>query len=200
MSEEKEKRNKLAVNPLAITQHCKERYAERIMNREDRSDIAVFVAQNQEKIETDINKLYEYSQIIYTGQLKDKNYVNVFLNGSWVLLTDKDMQRAITMYKIDFGLGEEFNKEFVNRMLVKIDSYRQQYCDALNESEKQKKEYEKIISDFTQKANDYRRMANNLDKQVAAYKELASTTDAGVFEKENSFRQAVMELVCKKEF
>ena len=193
MSEEKKEK-------LTITQHCKERYAERIMNREGRGDIAVFVAQNQEKIETDINKLYEYGQIIYTGQLKDKNYVNVFLNGTWVLLTDRDMQKAITMYKIDFGLGEEFNKEFVRKMLEKIAKRREEYCNALNEKEKQRSEYEKFVNDFTQKANEYRQMANNLDKQVIAYKELISSASGEVFEKEASFRQAVMELVCKKEF
>ena len=185
---------------LVITQHCKERYAERIMGREGRGDVAVFIAQNQEKIETDINKLYEYAQIIYTGQLKDKNYVNVFLNGTWVLLTDKGMQKAITMYKIDFGLGEEFNKEFVKKMLEKIAARREEYCNALNEKEKQKSEYEAIMNDLTQKANEYRRMAKNLDAQIAAYKELIAGTSEEVFSKENDFKQAIMELVCKKEF
>ena len=193
MSEEKKER-------LTITQHCKERYTERIMNKEDRGDIAVFIAQNQEKIETDINKLYEYGHLIYTGQLKDKNYVNVFLNGTWVLLTDKDTQKAITMYKIDFGLGEEFNKDFVSKMLDKIEVYRVEYCDALKEKEKQNTEFMRLINDFTQKANEYRKMANNLDKQVAAYKELISSVNEEVYEKENSFKQSIMELVCKKEF
>lgn len=185
---------------LVITQHCKERYAERIMGREGRGDIAVFAAQNQEKIETDINKLCEYGQIIYTGQLRDKNPINVILNGTWVLLADKDMQKAITMYKIDFGLGEEFNKEFVNKMLDKIAKCKEEYGKALNEKEKQKSEYEEIMNDLTQKANEYRRMAKNLDAQVAAYKELISGASEEVFSKENDFKQAIMELVCKKEF
>lgn len=185
---------------LQITQHCAERYAERIMDRETHSDIAVYVAQHKEKIETDINKLYEYSSLIYTGTLKDKNYINVFINGTWVLLTDKDMNKAITMYKIDFGLGEEFNKEFVSRMMSKIDESRNRYCEAIEKSEKQKNEYQKMIKDLTEKANDYRRMAKNLDKQAEAYTEIIGSMDVSVEEAAMDFRQNVMLLVCKKEF
>lgn len=185
---------------LRITQHCAERYAERVMDKENRSDVAVYVAQYKEKIETDINKLYEYATLIYSGTLKDKNYVNVFINGTWVLLTDKDLTRAITMYKIEFGLGEEFNKDFVGKMLGKIDESRIHYCEVLQQTEKQKNEYQKIIKDFTEKANDYRRMAKNLDKQVEAYTQIISNMDVEAEEAAADFRQNIMLLVCKKEF
>lgn len=185
---------------LRITQHCAERYAERIMDKDNRPDIAVFVEQHRDKIETDINKLYEYSTLIYTGTLRDKNYVNVFLNGTWVLITDKDLKRAITMYKIDFGLGEDFNKDFVSKMLVKIDEARSKFCDILKETEEQKTEYQKLIKEFTEKANDYRKKAKNLDAQVEGYKEVIANMDVNTEEAAEEFRESVMLLVCKKEF
>lgn len=185
---------------LNITQHCKERYAERIAGKEERGDIAVYVAQHQTKIEEDINKICEYGEVIYNGQLKDKNYVNVILNGTWVLLTDKDMKKAITVYKIDFGLGEEFNKNFVERMLEKIGTARDRYCESLKNAEEQKAVFSQLVDDFVAKVNEYRRMINNLEKQIAAYKELIATVDINVYESESEFRNAVMELVCKKEF
>lgn len=185
---------------LQITQHCAERYAERIMDRDSRSDIAVYVAQHKEKIETDINKLYEFSTLIYTGTLRDKNFVNVFVNGTWVLLADKDLKKAITMYKIEFGLGEEFNKDFVNRMMEKIDESRNAYCEVLKKTEEQKTEYQKIAKEFSEKANEYRRQAKNLDKQVEGYNEIIANMDVNAEEAAEIYRQNVMLLVCKKEF
>lgn len=185
---------------LNITQHCKERYAERIAGKEERGDIAVYVAQHQSKIEEDINKICEYGEIIYNGQLKDKNYVNVILNGTWVLLTDRDIKKAITVYKIDFNLGEEFNKCFVDKMLEKINVVRSQYCEVVKTSEEQKSVYTKLVTEFTEKVKEYRKMINNLEKQISAYKELIEGVDVQVYEKESEFRSAVMELVCKKEF
>lgn len=190
--EEKEK--------LQVTQHCAERYAERIADRDQRSDIAVYVAQHKDKIDVDVNKLYEYATLIYTGALKDKNYVNVFINGSWVLLADKDLRKAITMYKVDFGLGEEFNKEFIAKMLEKINGSRDRFCEVLKKTEEQKAEYKKIVTDLTEKANDYRRMAKNLEKQAEGYSEVLANMDVEVEEAASEFRQDVMLLVCKKEF
>lgn len=187
-------------NKLTITQHCAERYAERIMGREEKSDIAVYVAQNKEKIETDINKLYQYGNYIYTGSLKDHNVVNVYVNGTWVLLTDKENKRAVTMYKIDFGLGEEFNKEFVNRMLDKISETGKKCASTLREIDEEKKRYQEMVADFEQQANEYRKIANNLDKQVKAYSDIISVMDDRGKSALEDLKQSVMQLVCKKEF
>lgn len=185
---------------LSITQHCSERYAERIMGKDEKGDISVYVAQHRDKIETDVNKLYQYSDLIYTGPLKDKNIINVFINGTWVLLVDRDLKKAITMYKIDFGLGEDFNKEFVSKMLDKIHASQKTYSEALQKLEERKADYEIIIEDFTEKANQYRRLAKNMDKQAEAYTEIMKVMDDEVFEIAEEYKQNVMLLVCKKEF
>lgn len=185
---------------LSVTQHCSERYAERIMSRDNKTDIAVYVAQNKEKIEEDVNKLYEYGELIYSGTLKDKNSVNVYLNGTWVLLTDKSKAKAITMYKIDFGLGEDFNKSFVEQMMKKIDVVREAYCDALRQNEERKNEYRNIIGTLTEQANEYRRLAKSLDKQIENYTDAIKHMDDEVFAIEDTYRRSVMDLVCKKEF
>lgn len=49
-----------------ISKHCKERYAERIMGKED-VDLNRFITLNEEKIQTDINKLISYGELIYQG-------------------------------------------------------------------------------------------------------------------------------------
>ena len=40
-----------------ITEHAKQRYAERIMDRDNKIDIAVYINQNEEKIRQDILKM-----------------------------------------------------------------------------------------------------------------------------------------------
>lgn len=153
---------------IILTQHVRERYAERIMGR-DNGDVPAYVIQNQEKIENDIQKMVQYGEIIYCGQLRDKNVVNVILNGTWVVLTDKDNVKVITMYKIDFNLGEEFNKNFVQLQMDKILEAKNRYLDVLNETEKKKDEYKSLIEENTSKANEYRTMAKAYDSTSEGY-------------------------------
>ena len=185
---------------LNISRHCKERYAERVKGKEDHSDIALFVNMNEERIEADINKMATYGEVIYTGPLKDKNIVTVILNGTWVLLTDKSMTKAITMYKIDFGLGEEFNKDFIAKMMVRIqdamihlDEARKDYSDRQNA-------YKEAIESCDLYIKDYKSRINKLTAQKEAYQELLDNSSSQVELANDEVKTEIMNLVCKKEF
>lgn len=52
---------------MAITKHAMTRYAERIAGRDELIDINIYIAQNEDKIIDDINKMCEHSELIYTG-------------------------------------------------------------------------------------------------------------------------------------
>lgn len=186
--------------PLLITQHCKERYAERIMGKDERSEIAVYVAQHDEQITENVNHMVEYGTKLYTGSLKDKNIVNVILNGTWVVLTDKEEKKVITLYKIDFGIGDEFNKQFIEKMLVKLDASKSNLKDASERIQNQKKEYQKIIDDAQGQISEYKNYINKLSSQINGYKEVISSMDVEILQKENDVKDCIMELVCKKEF
>ena len=58
--------------------------------------------------------MIEYSQHIYTGKVgqKDNNPVNVYLSGTWIILTDICNKVVITVYKIDF------NKKIIYTILI----------------------------------------------------------------------------------
>ena len=96
-----------------ISVHARQRYAERIMGKED-TDVNRFVTLNENKIKTDINKLIQYGELIYTGKQSQKdgkgNMVDVFLKDCWVVIADSRIKNVITLYKIDLGLDDEFNK------------------------------------------------------------------------------------------
>ena len=70
-----------------ISRHAQERYAERIMGKENEVDINRFITLNEEKIKTDIHKLINFGMIIYTGKQsqKDKtNVIDVYLKDCWI--------------------------------------------------------------------------------------------------------------------
>ena len=104
------------------------------------------------------------------------------------------------MYKIDFGLGEDFNKSFIEQMMKKISIVREKYCDALKQNEDRKTEYRNIVCSLGEQANEYRRLAKSLDKQIENYTDTIKHMDDEVFEIEDAYRRSVMDLVCKKEF
>ena len=70
-----------------ITDHAKERYAERIADREGNWDIKQYVACNDGKITEDINKMMEYAQFIAEGKfgkdIRKSKFMSVIRGLSW---------------------------------------------------------------------------------------------------------------------
>ena len=99
----------------SISKHAEERYAERIMERDTKGDIAVFINEHKEKISTDINKMIEFGKKIYSGkspQLSQKNnnkpyIVDIYLNGYWVIIVGKENNTVITLYNIDLQVDQK---------------------------------------------------------------------------------------------
>ena len=67
--------NENAIN-YAISTHAKQRYAERIMGKED-IDVNRFVTLNEDKIKTDINKMNEVRKIIWSKNKGDRVVLKV---------------------------------------------------------------------------------------------------------------------------
>lgn len=178
------------------------------MNKDERSDIAVYVARNQEKIENDINTMMQYSELLYTGFLRDrsdeairdKKEVRVYLCGTWVLLADKLNNKIITLYKIDLKVGEEFNKQFVaakkiaiDEAKAKVDEVAESYCQCRNQ-------YREIIQECDSKIAEYKNAIAKLTNQKQAYQALIDNSDIEVKEANEALKTQIMELVCKREF
>lgn len=191
-----------------ITQHCKERYAERIMDKNERNDIAVYVARNQEKIENDINTMMQYSELLYTGYLRDrsdeaireKKEVRVYLCGTWVLLADKLNNKIITLYKIDLKVGEDFNKQFVAAKKVAIDEARAKVNEVAESYCQFRNQYRDIIQECESKIAEHNNAIKKLTCQKNAYQALIDNSDIEVKEANEALKTQIMELVCKREF
>ena len=109
-----------------MTQHVLERYAERVMGKEETRDIKLYATEYKDKLTNDIHKLIEYSEVVYEGKSnkKDKNgsiqQIQIRVSGTWVIIIALDSKKVITLFKFDLGFDEEFNKADANRMVTAV--------------------------------------------------------------------------------
>jgi predicted nucleic acid-binding Zn-ribbon protein len=106
---------------MNITNHCFDRYCERILGISEIQTARQYIATNREKLKDEITKVFDYSVKIYTGQINgDKSTKNYWLRDNIVMVTDTEDQSLITLYRIDFGLGEEIDRAVTQMLLGEI--------------------------------------------------------------------------------
>ena len=187
-----------------VSMHCMKRYAERIMGKEDSTDVNQFVTLNEEKIKTDINKLIKYGEVIYTGKQSQKdgkgNVVDVHLKDTWIILADGKVKNVITLYKIDLGLDDEFNKSYVSKMMDKLNEQKanleQTKIDVKSESDM----YREMINDAESQIKEYRSMIKNLEELCVGYKTIIDNNCVKVSKANKEVIEVLNTLLNKKEF
>lgn len=192
----------MAEKALIITSHAIRRYTERIMGKSSELEINKFIATNEEKIKSDIRNMMDHAEFLYYGKVggKDNTPVNVFLSGTWVLLLDVQKEVVITLYKINFNVGEEFNKEFVGRVKTKIKEDQEKLSHIKEETAKRKTDYESIIAENKQTINEYKSIIKKLEKTNEDYQEIVNEINLEYTMAELDLRHDVETLVLKKEF
>jgi len=186
----------------AITNHASMRYAERIADKETLLDITAYVANNKEKIENDINKMIGHSKNIYTGRVgtKDNSIVDVYLSGTWVLLVDPNKNRVITLYKIDFGVGEDFNKQFIQKILERMEEHKKSLNEKKQKVSDERNAYVDIIKENEAQIAECKTIIKKLDKVNHDYQDVIDKIDSQCYLAELTVRQDVEDLIMKKEF
>lgn len=192
------------IENLTFTKHARERYAERIMHRDNTRDINVFVAENTEKIEKDIKNMVLYGEEIYTGKPsfnnpKQHNCVYI-LNDLWIVVIDAYDDKVITLYRIDLGAGEDFDIAFKRRLLDKINEAKKIAEETRSQIEAESDQYMAIIKDNTEMIAELRKKIKNLESINEAY---SSTIDAANKRKsmaEDDVKYYVATLVGRKIF
>lgn len=187
-----------------VSKHAKERYTERIMEKATSNEIQTFVVQNEEKIIGDINKMIQYGELIYTGKQTQKDgrtyNVEVFLNGLWVVITDIKSKNVITLYKIDLGVDEEFNQEYVNRMMNKFNAAKENLEYVTLEVEKENDSYKTIIEQNVSLINEYKGYIKNLEELNTGYKTIIDNNTVKIKMADREVADVLNKLIGKKEF
>ena len=188
---------------IKISAHARERYALRIMDKDSKADVAVFIEQHKQKIKEDIFKMIEYGTLLYSGRSVseyNKQPVNIFLNGTWVIIVDIAKENVVTLYSIDLGLGKDFNQEYINRLMQKLESAKTEYETVSLGIQTQAETYSSIIRDNTEQINEYKRIINTLEEQNQAYTDVIESLEADKIIAEKDVRDIIATFIGKKIF
>lgn len=189
-----------------ISDHCKQRYAERIMGRDQAGigNARQFAVENEEKIHADINKLIEYGTLIFSGQRSQKDgkgdVIDVYLRDCWVVLVDNQAKVAVTLFKIDLGLDDEFNKAYVAGMVEKLTAQKAVLEDVQKQVQEESDTYREIINDAEEQIKEYRTMIRNLEELCTGYRTVISNNSVRVAQATKDVAGIVNQLIGKKEF
>ena len=187
-----------------ISNHAKQRYAERIMGKDEKLDVNRFITLNEEKIQTDINKLINYGELIYSGKQSNKdgkgNIVDVYLKDCWVVLVDGRQKNVITLFKIDLGLDEDFNKAYVSKMMDKLNGFKSALENVQQQVQEQSNMYKEMINDAETQIKDYRTMIKNLEELCVAYRTIIDNNNVKVAQANKDVVDTLNTLIGKKEF
>ena len=196
--------NVIAETIYSISVHAKQRYAERIMGKEDTTDVNRFVSLNEDKIKTDINKLIKYGQLIFSGKQYHKDnkgsMVDVYLNGCWIILADSRIKNVITLYKIDLGLDDEFNKAYISKMIEKLNANKEVLENTKQQVQEESNTYREMINDAEAQIKEYRSMIKNLEGLCDGYKAVIDNNIVKISQANRDVVDVLNQLVGKKEF
>lgn len=186
-----------------ISAHAKQRYSERIMGKED-TDVNRFITLNEDKIKTDINKMINFGELIYTGKQSQKdgkgNIVDVYLKDCWVVLADSRTKNVITLYKIDLGLDDEFNKAYVSKMLEKLNICKEGLEIIKQQVQTESNMYREMMAEAETQIKEYRGMIKNLEELCVGYKTIVDNNNVKVAQANKDVAEVVNTMIGKKEF
>lgn len=190
----------MAEGNIILTNHVKERYAERISGKDNKSDIAVFVVQNEEKIYNDILNMINYGELIFEGIQADSKSVKVYRKDTWMIILDSKNNTVITLYKIELGAGPELDKLYVEKMLEQIKASQLEEAKVQGELDNDTKDYKDIISDLEKQVVEYRKAIKEMETLIGNYKETIQNSSARLISAKANTAAILNKLLSKKHF
>jgi len=193
----------LELENLKISQHAKERYAERIMDKDNKIDMNIFITNNETKIKTDISKMIEFGQLLFSGKpvdLYNRQPVYIFLNGTWVIIVDIKKLNVVTLYSIDLGLGSDFNNQYICKLMDKLYSAKENLSSVQEELQKQADTYKELMHENEVAIAEYKKIIKSLEQQNAGYAEVLDSLQSREVIAEKEVRDIVATMIGKKVF
>lgn len=159
---------------MDVTKHCRERYVERIKGINNSIERKEYIANNQEQIDIDINKLFEFAKFIDTEQIGgDKTSKNFYINDNIILVVNTENTVIITLYKVDFGFSPKTNRNIIKDLLeeieeeknnvVKFDNRNKEYR---NSQQLKIDEYKNKISELEESISLYKTKINSINNEI----------------------------------
>lgn len=192
------------LDTLKFSVHSLQRYAERIMDRESKLEVNMFVQEHEEKIQTDIKKMIQYGELLYSGKptsdIYERRPVDIYLNGLWVIIVDIGRNNVVTLYSIDLGVGEEMNNLYVKKLTDKLVAAKQNLVDVKAEIDMQADTYRDVIAQNEALIVEYRKDIKDLEKFNENYRGVIEGLNTRVNAAEREVRDVVAQMIGKKIF
>ena len=192
------------LDTLKFSVHSLQRYAERIMDRESKLEVNMFIQEHEEKIQTDIKKMIQYGELLYSGKptsdIYERRPVDIYLNGLWVIIVDIGRNNVVTLYSIDLGVGEEMNNLYVKKLTDKLVAAKQNLVDVKAEIDMQADTYRDVIAQNEALIAEYRKDIKDLEKFNENYRGVIDGLNTRVNAAEREVRDVVAQMIGKKIF
>ena len=189
---------------VVVTKHAKERYAERIMDIKDKIEINRYVVENESKIINDISKMINYGTLVYTGKnpRKDRfgatSQIRIFTCKAWILIVNADKNEVITLFKIDLGLDEDFNNQYVEKIMQKFNDKQLQLDKVSKEVTESNNELKENMFENTKKINTYKQYIKQLEEANNGCKAIMDANLIKIKEAEEELADVLERIVTKK--
>lgn len=177
-----------------LTNHVRERYAERIMGRDNKMDIQAFISAHEDKIYDDIEKMIEYGEVIYEGQQvrsKDTRPCKYILRNDWLIVINPQDKKVVTLYKIDLGAGEELNKTYINMMMARLKSAKQASAEKVEVLKQTESGYREAIEENDSLIEDYKKKIKSLENQNDSLNKLLQEEKNNILIAEEEIRDII---------
>lgn len=188
-----------------ISKHACERYAQRLLNKEDINSVNKFIATNEDKIKTDLNKMVSFGELLYIGKQSQKdgkgNVLNVYLKDTWIILVDVKAEVVVTIFRIDLGCDDEdFNLQYISKKKLMLDEKKKQLEEIQMEVAKESKMYKEMIEENCSQINEYKTMIKNMEGLNAGYQSVIDCNTVKISQANREVAEVLNSLIGKREF
>lgn len=183
----------------SISAHAEERYAERIMGKDNMPNVRQYINSHHKDIATSINKLITYGDLLYQGDLNNDGEKQVFIKDYWIVLADPRKKKVITLFRIDL-YDEEVNELFVSKMTGKINKCKEELDNEVNKADDNVLSFQNEIEKIDEELNYHKSQINYLETTKSSLNDLASAAYMLVDKKKYELKNLIETFVGRKVF
>lgn len=180
------------------SQHAAERFVERVWGYKNQTDKTKYANLRSTEIREFLNKLCTYGECIYKGRIKQYSEQLVYKKDQWVVLVDPKNNKIITCYPIEFGVGEDYDIEYVNRMTKQLNEAVENKQTIEEESDTYKLELLEKVDNINSKITEYKTLINQLQEEKQGYEQVIKGHESGVKEAQLKIESIIESLTHKK--
>ena len=194
----------IKLEELKISTHAKERYAERIMDKENKLEINVYIQQNEEKIKENISKMIEYGELLYSGKplsdMYDRRHVEIYQKDLWIIIVDPGRNNVITLYSIDLKVGDEMNNMYLEKLLGQLKQAKENFIEVKETIDEEFEKNRKEIALNDELIAQHRKEIKELEKYSESLRGVNEGLQTRATQAEREVREIVGAMIGKKIF